>query len=332
MAPTQRGATVLPGTDPYRLEPMLAATAAEPFDDPEKIFEVKWDGIRAIAVVEDGRVHLHTRGLKDISVAFADVGDALLAGVGARSVVLDGELVALDEAGMPKLHRVMERWHQGALSRKPIPVSFEVFDILALNGDSLLRKPLYQRKALLHDTLEPNDIVHLCHFEDGEGITLFEASRSLGLEGVVAKSKGSKYEPGRRSPNWVKVKHARSANLVVAGYTFGGGTRKELFGSLLLGAYDGGHLVYAGSVGGGFSNDDLAVTYEAVRQLHTDVCPFVEPPKVDRFLYWCQPALVAQVRFGEWTKDRHLRFPIFTALRPDVAPFECTVAAIEAEL
>ena len=311
---------------------MLAVSAPEPFDSPSKIFEVKWDGIRAIAVVENGQVRLHTRGLKDISDPFADIGGALLEALdGRQGVVVDGELVAMGEDGVPHLHRVMERWHQGPLAREPVPVSFEVFDILFHGGRSVLGEPLFRRKALLHETVTPNDLVHVCHFEDGEGIALYEASTKLGLEGIVAKDKQSPYQPGKRSRHWLKVKHTRSANLVVGGYTFGGGQRKELFGSLLLGAYDGGRLRYVGSVGGGFSKRDLELTYGALTQLHTERCPFVEQPQVQRFLYWCQPALVVQVSYGEFTEQRHLRFPIFTALRPDVDPRDCTLEAIRAE-
>ena len=317
---------------PSSIEPMLAVSAPEPFDSPDKIFEVKWDGIRAIAVVQDGRVRIHTRGLKDISESFADVGTALLGALrGREGMVLDGELVAVGEDGVPHLHRVMERWHQGPLARNPIAVNFEVFDILYDGGASLLKEPLAARKSVLHEAVVPNDIVHVSHFEDGEGIALYEASTKLGLEGIVAKDKRSIYQPGKRSRHWLKVKHTRSANMVVGGYTFGGGARKELFGSLLLGAYDGAELRYVGSVGGGFTKEDLEVTYGALTQLHTERCPFAEPPEVQRFLYWCQPVLVVQVSYGEFTEQRHLRFPIFSALRPDVAARDCTLEAIRAE-
>ena len=119
--------------------------------------------------------------------------------------------------------------------------------------------------------------------------------------------------------------------MVVGGYTFGGGARKELFGSLLLGVYDGGELRYVGSVGGGFSNADLALTYGALTQMHTERCPFAEAPEVQRFLYWCEPVLVVQVTYGEFTEARHLRFPIFSALRPDIDARDCTLDAIPAE-
>jgi bifunctional non-homologous end joining protein LigD len=222
----------------------------------------------------------------------------------------------------------MERWHQGTRTRKRVQVSFEVFDILYRDGRSLMREPLYRRKMHLNDTVEPNALVHVCHYEEGEGIALFDAARDLGLEGIVAKDKQSVYQPGKRSRHWLKIKHSRTANLVIAGYTFGGGARKELFGSLLLGAYDGGKMWYVGSVGGGFSKQDLEFTYAAITQLHTDESPFVEDPRVEKLLFWCEPVLAVQVNYGEFTEQRHLRFPIFSALRPDVDPHDCTLEAI----
>ncbi len=314
-----------------RIDPMLAASASEPFDSPDKLFEVKWDGIRAIAVIEGGQVRITTRGNKDITEAFHDVAASLLEGVEGDGVVLDGELIAMDDEGVPRLHRVMERWHQGKLSRKPVPVSFEVFDILYRDGKPLLREPLHQRKQQLNACLTPNALVHVCPYEEGEGIALFEAARNLGLEGIVAKDRNSPYQPGKRSKHWLKVKHSRTANLVGGGYTFGGGARKELFGSLLLGAYAGDKFKFVGSVGGGFTKQDLEITYSAITQLHTDASPFTDEPEVDKFSFWCEPVLVVQVKYGEFTELRHLRFPIFSALRPDVDARDCTFDAIARE-
>ena len=307
---------------------MLAVSAPEPFDSPDKLFEVKWDGIRAIAVIEGGQVRITTRGNKEITEAFHDVAESLLQGVRGDGVVLDGELIAMDDGGVPRLHRVMERWHQGKLTRKPVAVSFEVFDILYRDGKPLLKEPLYRRKAHLNDCLTPNALVHICPYEEGEGIALFEAARELGLEGIVAKDLTSTYQPGKRSKHWLKVKHSRTANLVVGGYTFGGGARKELFGSLLLGAYAGDEFRFVGSVGGGFSKQDLEITYSAITQLHSDASPFLEEPVVDKFSFWCKPTLAVQVNYGEFTEQRHLRFPIFSALRPDIEPRDCTFEAI----
>lgn len=324
------GSSAVPQTEalPQRLEPMLAVQAPEPFDSPDRIFEVKWDGIRTLAFISRGRVLLQSRNLRDITEPFADVAEALAHAVHADGVVLDGELVALDRDGLPQLPRVMQRLHgAGRLSPKDT-VHFQLFDILYRGYLPLLREPLWRRKTRLHETVLPSSTIQICHFEEGEGVAFFDAAAGLGLEGMVAKNKHSFYYPGKRSRHWLKVKGHRTANLVVGGYTFGGGPRRELFGSLLLGAYERKGLRFVGSVGGGFSNEDLKLTYSLLSQLHTGACPFANPPVVQRLLYWCEPRLAIQVRYGELTEGGHLRFPIFTALRPDIEPADCTLEAL----
>lgn len=310
---------------------MLAALAPGPFDDPDKLFEVKWNGIRAIAVIRDGQVRITTRGNKDITEAFRDVADSLLDSADGDGLVLDGELIAVDDEGVPSLHRVMERWHQDKLSLNTVQVTFEVFDILYRDGKPLLREPLYKRKHHLNACLRQNALVHICHYEEGQGITMFDAARSLGLEGIVAKDRNSPYQPGKRSKHWLKIKHSRTANLVVGGYTFGGGAREELFGSLLLGAYQGNKLRFLGRVGGGFTKQDCEIAYSAISQLHMDASPFAEAPTVDKLLFWCDPVIVVQVNYGEFTQQRHLRFPVFSTLRPDIDARDCTFDAIASD-
>ena len=318
------------GVLPQRLEPMLAVLEPEAFDDPERIFEVKWDGVRALAFISRGRVRLQTRNFMDISAPFADIGKALLGAVRGDGIVLDGELVSPDENGVPRLPRVMRRIHDQARMTEPVPVNFEVFDVLYRGYQPVMKEPLMRRKALLKETLQANDTLHICHFEEEAGIAFFEAATRLGLEGVVAKTKNSIYTPGKRSRNWLKVKAHKTGNVVVGGYTIGGGARKELFGGLLVGVYDRKGLRFIGSVGGGFQGQDLDVLYSLVTKLHADECPFVEPPAVDRLLYWCQPVMVLSVKFGELTEDGHLRFPVFKGLRPDMDPRDCTLTALKA--
>ena len=316
------------GALPERLEPMLAVLAPEPFDSPDRIFEVKWDGIRTLAFISRGRVRLQSRNLRDITEPFADVAEALARAVLADGVVLDGELVALDGEGLPRLPRVMQRIHGASRLSPKETVNFQVFDILYRGYRPLLREPLWRRKRLLHETILPDSTINLCHFEERDGVAFFQAATRLGLEGMVAKDKHSLYYPGKRSRHWLKVKEHRTANLVVGGYTFGGGPRRELFGSLQLGAFERKGLRSVGSVGGGFSNEDLKLTYALLGQLHTEACPFVNPPVLQRLLYWCEPRLVIQVKYGELTERGHLRFPIFMALRPDIEPRECTLDAL----
>ena len=304
---------------------MLAVSASEPFDAPEKIFELKWDGIRALAFVSDSVVRLQTRSHRDITEPFSDVATDILRAVRSDGVVLDGELVSLDDHHRPRLPLVMQRFQPGSTRRRPPSVNFEVFDILYKNNLSLLREPLWKRKRILHETVEPNRIVHLCHFEEGEGVAFYQAVQELGLEGIIGKDKHSTYQPGKRSKHWVKIKTSHTSNFVVGGYTFGGGRRKELFGSLLLGSYNRSGLQYVGNVGGGFSDKQLKDIYGLLTQLHSRTSPFVDPPNVERFLYWCEPLVVVQVKYGEVTESGHLRFPIFTSVRSDIDPKECAL-------
>ena len=309
---------------------MLAVPVPEPFDSPGRIFEVKWDGIRALAFIANRKVRLQSRNFKDITEPFADIAEALLDTVQADGVVLDGELVALDKEGLPRLPRVMRRIHDKTRWGEGPAVNFEIFDILYKGYRPLLKEPLIQRKRILNQTVSAAGPVHLCHYAEEEGLTFFQAATNLGLEGMVAKQKNSAYLPGKRSRHWLKVKATRTANLVVGGYTIGGGNRKELFGSILLGAYDKKGLRFVGSVGGGFSKDDLAMTHDLLTSAQTDDCPFVDPPEVQRLLYWCTSGLVVQVKYAEYTAAGHLRFPIFVTFRPDVDPQECTLAALKA--
>ena len=300
-----------------RIEPMLPSASAEPADSPDRIYEIKWDGIRAIAAVGAGAPAMHTRGGKDLTPAFHDVAAAVEEAVGGAEAVLDGELVILNDDGIPERHAVVDRWLGGSPKLPLAPVSYEIFDILRLNGRSLTQLPLYERKALLHDVVQPNSAVHLCHFEDGEGVAMFDAALELGLRGIVAKNKHSLYEPGKRTQHWLTVKQARTANLVVGGYTFGGA--EQPFGALLLGAWDGARLRYVGSVAGGFARGGPGAVYAQISRLHAGACPFDREPELDRFSYWCEPSLVVEVEYGERTPDGGLRFLLFSSLRPDLA-------------
>ncbi len=304
-----------------RIEPMLPTPSAEPADSPDRIYEIKWEGIRAISVVDRAGVSMHTRGVADLTQSFYDVATAALEAACGAEVVLDGELVMLNDDGVPERHAVVERWLAGSPMLPLAQVNYEVFDILYLNGRSLMGLPLYERKAILHETVQPNATVHLCHFEDGEGVAMFDAAMELGLHGIVAKNKHSLYEPGKRTQHWRSVQHVRTANLVVGGYTFGGS--EQPFASLLLGAYDGDKLRYVGSVAGGFSRGGSGAVYERISRLHTRDCPFVEAPHIDRFSYWCVPSLAVEVEYGERTPDGELRFLLFNSLRPDTPPRGC---------
>ena len=311
-----------------RIAPMLPVSAAEPSDSPDRLYEIKWEGIRMLSAVGGNGVTMVTRGGKELTAAFPEVAEALRGAVGTADVVVDGELVALGDDGVPQRHAVVERWLAGRPRRSPTPVNYEIFDIVHLNGRALLGTPLYDRKALLHDTVRPNATVHVCHFEEGEGIAMYDAAHELGLHGIVAKDKFSLYEPGKRSRHWLATKHVRTRNLVVGGYTFGGG--EQPFGALLLGAFDGGRLQYVGRTSGGFAKGGTQLVYRMVSELHTGRCPFDQEPLVDRFSYWCEPTLAVEVEYGERALDGMLRFLVFNALRPDVDARDCEFASLSA--
>ncbi len=308
------------------VEPMVPTPSPEPTDAPDRLYEIKWEGIRAISVVSGGEVHMRTRGGADITDAFPDVADALRGAAGGANLVLDGELVALSDEGVPQRYAVVERWLAGAGAKRRTPVNYEVFDILHLDGESLLNLPLYERKARLHDALRPNATVHVCHFEEGEGVAMYAAARQLGLQGIVAKDKHSLYEPGKRSRHWLSTKNARTMNLVVGGYTFGGS--RQPFDSLLLGVFEDGRLRFTGAAGAGTARGDQRLLHRMLAQHHTDRCPFTQEPHMSLFSHWCAPSLAVEVEYGERSPDGTFRFLVFNSLRPDIDPRDCDVLSL----
>ena len=316
-----------PGTLPAVIKPMLAGLVRRPFDSPDHIFELKWDGARTLAFIENGEVRLQSRNLKNVTAQYPELRD-LARQVKADKVVLDGELVCLDEEGRPSFQRLQERVQRSPRSlrrlRKQFPVHYIVFDILFLNGRSVMEEPLWKRKNLLHEILVPSDLVQPCEFIENDGMAFFQATCEHGLEGIMAKEKGSFYLPGRRSSSWLKIKRLRESDFVIGGYTFGG--TRELFSSLLLGLYEAEDLLFVGLVGTGFSESDFEKIYALLQPLHTSTCPFKDPPVIHRFIYWCRPELVCRVSYGEFTLDRKLRYPVFLGLREDKLPTDCVVS------
>jgi len=296
---------------------MLATAAAEPFDSPDHIFELKLDGVRAIAFVEAGGVRVQNRRLEDARAQFPQFAD-VPKHVKARSAVLDGEIVALDSQGRSSLPLLQER-----LQGETGALTYQVFDILYLEGASVMHLPLARRKTILHQAVSPSDFLQACDFVDGEGIAFFEAAAEHGLEGIVAKEKASPYRPGERSLAWQTVKAFCADDFVIGGYAFGGGRRAEPMTALLLGQYQGERLVHVGDVSGPFPEDTARLLLSLLQPLHTPECAFAEPPRLARFIYWCWPELACRVRFSEWTREGKLRFALFVAVRPDVPPREC---------
>lgn len=305
---------------------MLPTLRDQPFNSPDHIFEVKWGGVRAIAVLDRGRVRLHGRNLRDLTSLYPELA-ALADCLRTSHAVVDGEIAAWSAESLPSFELLRPRLlrpDSPVPARRRSPIVYQAFDLLELDGRWLLQRPLFERRNLLHERLLPNRVAHAADFVREEGVAFFQAVASHSLEGIVAKDKYSPYLPGQRSAAWQEVRARQSDDFVVGGYSFGGGRRrKDLVASLLLGAYRGSRLEFVGEVSVGCADREMRQLLDLLTPLHADRCPFVEPPTVPRFLYWCRPELACHVRFSQWGRDGRLRFPVFVAPRPDVPPEEC---------
>jgi bifunctional non-homologous end joining protein LigD len=284
-------------------------------------FEFKWDGVRAVARVEGGRVRLTSRLGNDVTGTYPEL-QGLGAQLGATQVLLDGEIVAL-EGGRPSFGALQQRMHASAAQARRlvarVPVTFLVFDVLHLDGSPTVDLPYSRRRELLEGLglrgahwLTPKAF-------PGAGAAVLAASREQGLEGVVAKRLDSRYVPGRRSPLWVKVTSVVTQEVVVGGWRPGVGRREGVVGSLLLGIPEGGGLVFAGSVGTGFDRAELEWLTPRLAALEVARSPFGSsvPRGRARGARWVRPELVGEVAFREWTAEGRLRFPVWRGLRPD---------------
>ena len=311
---------------PPAIKPMLGRLARDSFDSSKHIFELKWDGMRALAFIEGGELKINSRNGRNITSQFPELAE-MPSQVKSDSVVLDGEIVCLDEDNRPSFARLQTRIQAKKIGlRRSHPVHFIAFDLLYTGGRSVMKEPLVKRKNRLHEVLTATEIVQACEFVEADGMAFFQATCDLGLEGIMAKEKSSIYIPGQRSPHWLKIKRVRESEFVIGGYSFGG-ARKELFSSLLLGLYDAdGRLTYVGSVGTGFSQDEAKQIFSQLNTLHIDDNPFTREPDVKRFIFWCQPELVCQVEYGEFTLDGKLRYPTFLRLRDDKTAADCILS------
>ena len=308
---------------PRAFTPMQAMSAEAPFSDPRWLFEPKLDGIRALASVRAGEVELRSRTDRTVTAQYPSLA-AALARQPAHELLLDGEIVALDEHGVPSFEALQQRLNLGhgeeiERAEATTPVIYFVFDLLYVDGYDLRRVALHHRKETLARTLLPSERVQLVeHFEEA-GERAFGGAVELGFEGVVAKRGDSAYEPGKRSRRWLKVKARRADEFVVTGYTAGNGARASSFGALLLATRDGeGRLVPAGRVGTGFDERTLGDLRKRLDRIRRKTSPLdVDPPAEDREAAWVRPALVAEVGFANWTGDGRLRAPVFVRMRDD---------------
>src|SRR5437588_4083949 len=331
-APPKRGpapirAAELPGARkgamPSRLEPMLATVAEHPFSDPNLLFEIKWDGVRAFAWIKDGAVTLRSRNNVDITSRYPELA-ALPKVFAAREAVFDGEIVALDARGHSDFQRLQERMHVRAPGEKQLretPVVYFVFDLLYCDGYDLRGAPLLERKQLLERMLHANARFRYSDHQLEHGKELFELAKESGLEGIVAKRIDSVYV-GDRSANWAKLKVSQTLDAVVGGWTEAR-TEAIPFGSLLLGLYAGKKLRFIGHVGSGFDEKKHAELNSKWKELATSTCPFESVPQANEKPSWVKPATVARVKYGGWTQEKYLRHPVFLGLREDLKPEEC---------
>jgi len=303
--------------------PMLAQIGTSvPPSDPKWIYEVKWDGVRAICYIQDGHVRMVSRNGNVIDRQYPELS-ILPHHINARTAIVDGEIAALNERGVPSFELLQRRINVAdassvALLSRHHPVVFYAFDLLYCDGRDLRGLPLTKRKSLLKEVLQPNDVVRYSeHFSDGQA--LFEAAKQQGVEGIIGKKASSFYE-SRRSGDWVKYKVHQSDSFLLCGFTEGA---RDHFGALVLGTHHGGKLKWAGNVGTGFDRKTMKMIYDKLAPLVIDKCP-LEPdknlPKKD--VTWTKPELVCEIEFANWTEDGRLRAPVWKGFRPDIDPSE----------
>jgi bifunctional non-homologous end joining protein LigD len=320
---------------PAAIHPMLAESIDEPFDGDDWLFEIKWDGYRAVAFIENGKSRLVSRNQNDLTARYPELKD-LPQFVRARSAILDGEVVALDQEGRASFSLMQQRtgFRPGgrrAATNADVPVLYYAFDLLYLDGYDWRRVPLEERKRKLESILIVGDSLRYSDHYEKEGKALFEIARQKGLEGILAKRCDSFYEE-RRSREWQKIKITHTLDCVVGGYTEPEGSR-EHFGSLVLGLYDDKkQLVHVGQVGSGFDQKSLSEIWKTLKKLETKKSPFAGEVEALRKVFWIKPELVAEVEFAEWTHGTSsdtspkLRAPVFMGLRDDKAPEDCVLA------
>jgi bifunctional non-homologous end joining protein LigD len=305
---------------------MLATLGAEKDIDEERdewSFEMKWDGIRAVATVSGGQCEIRTRNGIDVTATYPEL--AALAGCVKGDAVFDGEIVALNTNGRPDFGLLQRRM---GLTRKSevtaaaarIPVQYLLFDILSRGGRPLEQERYDDRRLELERSVSPSGSIQVPRAFEGNLAAAMRSSRELGLEGVVAKKRDGTYREGRRSPSWIKIKHHATQEVVVGGWRPGDGRRAGTVGSLLLGIPSIAGLSYVGRVGTGFADADLAELASSLGRLERKTSPFVDVPgDVARTARWVSPSLVGEVEFAEWTSANRLRQPSWRGWRPDKA-------------
>src|SRR2546425_3447110 len=316
----------MPSFDPYThvIKPMLAESREAPFDSPDHIFELKWDGTRALAFVRNG-LRFQNRRLNFIEDRYPDLKVHT-----RKDAILDGEIVVMKGA-LPSFEKLQERERvSGKINieylAKTLPATYIVFDILYVEDREVMSLPQMERKALLPEIVEVDDRVVLSDYIERRGVDYYNAVIARGLEGIIAKHKQARYYVGKRSKDWIKIKKKTTLDCIICGITAGEGEREDTVGSLILGAYFEGALFHVGRVGAGFSEKLRRAVFERLLALRQEVCPFPEGPEIEAHVaFLTKPEIVVGAHFLEFSKDRHMRAPSFSRLREDKRPEDCVV-------
>jgi bifunctional non-homologous end joining protein LigD len=298
----------------HGIKPMLATLLKAPFDHPEWIFEVKWDGYRAIAEIQEGKVSIYTRNQVSLNKKFFPIVESLQKF--GFDAVLDGEIVVVDNQGLPDFQMLQNYQKSGSGY-----LIYYVFDLLFFRGHELMNLPLLNRKELLKAILPVAKDIKFSDHVWKEGVLFFKVVKEKGLEGIIAKHSQGTYRMGIRSRQWLKIKTQLTQEGVIAGFTEPRGGRKY-FGSLVLGVFEGDELIYIGHSGGGFGEENLKGIYERLQPIIQERCPLRKKPATDTPVTWVKPDLVCEVTFAGWTEDGLMRHPVFSRLREDKAARE----------
>ncbi len=298
----------------HYIKPMLAKLHDAPFDDPNWIYEIKWDGYRAVAEISKKEARLYSRNGLSFKADYPAVYEEL--SKIKKDVVLDGEIVALDSEGKPSF-QLIQQYEQGG----EVPICYYVFDCLAVGGKSIEDRPLLERKDILRKLLPESDLVKYCDHIEERGKDFFALVKKQGLEGMIAKRADGIYREATRSADWLKVKNVIMEEAVIAGYTEPGGSRKY-FGALVLGLYKKGKFIYIGHTGTGFTEKTLKDVYDQLQPLKTDKSPFGVKVPLNGAVTWVKPALVCNLKYTEVTQGGTRRHPVFMGLRIDKAAKE----------